>query len=435
MRKIGHNYLTILLGCLAFAGAGISATGCEDVANAAGNLAEQCGLACPATGEGIAAGNFAISGQASIDGFFASVVNFDSKATLLSDNINKELATITGALGLEAGASAAQIKAAIVANYSLDANAGISIKAAPPKCQVSAKATLEATAKCDASVDPGSVSVECQGSCEAEVSASGEVNCGAEAEVVCTGTAPELACEGECSGSCEVAVSADGSCDGKCNGTCSGSTDSGGKCDGTCDGTCDIQMQAGATCEGKCKGECKWTPPDGKCSATVKAECKASGSAEAKVECKGSCSGEVTPPKASAECEASAKADAELSAECTPPQLEIAYEFSASASADVKAEFEAFLVVFTKAYGNILAEIKRADIVLKAGANIGAAAQGAVTASIEASVSGDISFKQSVLLPCAIEELKVVPGLITAATTKLQGSVSAAGSLTAELGG
>jgi hypothetical protein len=397
-----------------------------------GNLAEQCGLVCAA--EGIADGNASISGVASVDAFFAAVVNFSSQANLVADNINLQMGRITTALGLEAGASGSQITAEMMSKFQLDANAGISVKAEPAKCDVDANVMVEATAKCDATVEPGSVKAECSGSCTAEASA--EASCDASATVVCKGTAPNLQCSGSCTGECvlEAGATCEGTCNGTCNGTCSAENADGecaGSCDGECQGKC--ELKAGASCSGQCKGECEYTPPSGSCEADASVECKAS--ANATVECEGKCEGEVTPPKASAECEASAKAEADVKVECTPPSVSLDYQFDAAATAEVKAEFEAFLVLFVDAYGNILAELGRADVVLKAGANLATAASGAVKGAVDAQLKGDLDLKATVGLGCALTALGDVPGVITEASGNLEGSVSAAADLGSSLGG
>ena len=423
-----------LAGMIFAAGLTAMATpGCDEVADATGDLAEQCGLTCPAEGEGIVAGNFAISGIANIDAFFGSVVNFAGKANLVADGIDQELAKIKATLGLQANASAADVKAAIMTKYHLNADAGLVVKYQPPRCAVSAEATIEATAKCDASVTPGSAKVECKGTCEVDASAS--ASCSGSAMVKCVGqaTGPNLRCEGECSGTCELeaAATCEGTCKGTCEGTCS-AENADGSCNGTCEGDCQgtCEMSAKGTCEGQCKGECEYTPPSasGMCEGGATVQCEAM--ANASVECNGRCDGEVTPPMASAECQASAKANAEVNVDCRPPELTLEYEFEADASAEVQLEFEAFLTGFVKSYGNIAAQLKRSDIVLKAGASVAASAQGAVSGAFEAAADGSI--KATVGVGCAVAELGDVPTVITAASGKLSASVDAAAKLTAE---
>jgi hypothetical protein len=397
-----------------------------------GALLEQCGLVCAE--EGIVEGNASISGIPNIDAFFSSVVNFNVKANGISANIEAELAKIRASVGAETNAD---IKASLIAKFNLDAKAGIQVVFAPAKCAVSAKATLEATAKCDASVDPGKATVECKGSCQADASVKAE--CDASATVVCTGTAPSLACEGECKGSCELeaAAACSGTCKGTCSGTCSVENADGscnGSCDGMCEGTC--EMSAGAECSGKCKGECTYTPPDGKCEADAQVTCQAE--AKGSVQCQGKCDGEFEPPMAKAECQASAKADASVNVECTPPSLDISYQFDASltgqAKLDAQANFEAFLVGFKTSLSNIKAQFDSSGIVLDAGGEIAAKAEGAVKAAVDA-IDVTASLKVSVGVGCALKELPKVADAMQDSTDNLTASAEAAGTLVTDFGG
>jgi hypothetical protein len=432
-----HNLINWRLVGMIFAAGVTTATipGCgED--SPLGDLAKECGLACPADGEGIVAGNFSISGVASIDAFFGAVVNFNAKANLVADNISSEVAKIKARLGLEADATAAEVKAKIVADFQLDADAELVVKYQEPKCEVSVKATVEATARCDVNVEPGSATVQCSGSCEVEASAMAE--CSGDATLKCSGTAtgPNLECMGDCSGTCELTAAAtcEGTCKGTCMGTCSAGTGQNNECNGECDGMCQgtCEMTAKGTCSGQCKGTCEYTPPmaTGMCEggATVKCEASASGS----VECNGKCEGEVTPPSASAECEASAKAEAQANVECTPPQVTLEYTLDASltgqARLDAQAKFEAFLTGFVDSYGKIVAELKRADIVLEAGAQVATAADGALDGAFEAAADG--SLKAKIGVGCAVAELDDVGAVVDDATENLNGSVSGAVALT-----
>ena len=432
-----RNHLLHLTSLTVPVVAAISMTACGEDGGPLGDIAAQCGLECAA--EGIAEGNASISGVASIDGFFGAVTNFSGKATLIADGIDGELAAIAASVGMDGGAGAdfsGEFQAKLQAKFGLEGD--ISVAYQEPKCEVSAKATIEATAKCDASIEPGSVKAECSGSCEVEASAS--ASCSGDAEMKCTGTAPSLKCEGTCSGECQLDVAA--SCEGTCNGTCNGNCtveNANGECEGQCDGECQgsCELEAGGSCSGSCKGSCEYTPPSGSCEAGAKVECEASASG--KVECEGSCSGEVTPPKASAECEASAKADASVNVECTPPSVEVVYSLTATgdvqADAQAKAEFEAWLSGFKAHIGAIAALQARADAVLAAGMELKGAATGAVKGAVDAKMEGDLSLKESVGLACALTELGKVPGVLTEAAGRLEGSVSGVVSLTGAVGG
>jgi len=434
MRKLIDYRIAGLV--LAVAGA-FSTQACDDKNSplGSGELLKQCGLVCP--DKGIAEGNASISGVANIDAFFGSVVNFNAKASLIAGNIDAELAKIKLSVGLQPGDDIAMVKAAMIAKFKLDANAGVKVAYQPAQCAVSAKATVEATAKCDAQVDPGKVEVECKGTCQAD--ASVEAKCEGSAEMKCVGTAPNFQCSGECKGTCELkaAAACSGTCHGECSGTCS-AKDAMGQCQGSCDGMCSgsCELAAAASCNGSCKGECTYTPPDAKCdaSATVKCEAKA----DASVKCNGKCDGEVTPPMASAECQASAKADASLNVECTPPSIDVSYQFDASlkgeAQVKAQAEFEAFLIGFKASIGNVLAQLRQSDVVLAAGADISSKGVGAVKGAAEA-LKGDASLKVTVGVGCALLQLDEVGKAMKGSTQRLTASASAAGSLTGQFTG
>ena len=123
-----------------------------------------------------------------------------------------------------------------------------------------------------------------------------------------------------------------------------------------------------------------------------------------------------------------------MNVDCTPPSLDLSYQFSADLDAEARAEaqanFEAFLVRFRMSFSAIVAELQRADAVLKAGASLGVAAEGAVMGSVEAAVSGKLSLKAAVGLDCALKELPKVGGLIEESTENLNDSVSGAVELT-----
>ncbi len=411
--------------------AAMAIPGCDEAA-------KQCGFECAA--EGVAEGNASITGEANIDAFFLAVTEFQSQVDMSVEAMAAPMARLKAGFGLDASASGAQLVAAIKAKYQLEGD--ITLAYTAPKCEVSAKATVEATAKCDASVDPGSVKAECSGSCEAEVKVEGgQVSCEGEAQLKCSAPSASVQCSGSCQGECklEAAAACEGTCKGTCDGTCEASTEEGGgqcngKCNGNCQGTC--ELKAGGSCSGSCSGECVVEAQGGGCEGGAQVKCQATPpSADAKVQCEGKCSGEITPPKASAECEASAKANAELKAECTPPTVDLSYSFAAGASADLRAEFEGTFLASLK--GELAAElsaIKKAELVLKAGANVGAQAQG-VLDSFKAQLDGDVNAKALFFIGCAIDEMAAVPGIMAAGAEKLGGQVQASGEFVAAFGG
>jgi hypothetical protein len=411
-RKI-RGFSVLAISALAVVG-GVGA-GCN-TDSPLGDLAAQCGLTCPA--KGVADGNASITGVASIDAFFSSVVRFQNAADTISDGVRAELDGIALSVGLQAGASAADIKTAVAAKITANVDGSLTIVADPPHCSVTAKATLQAEAQCDAKFDPGSASVTCQGTCD--VQAGAQVDCGASADLTCTGTAPSLNCTGTCQGECDLTAAAtcSGTCNGTCNGTCSVKNADGscaGSCSGTCQGTC--KLEAAGTCSGSCKGQCTYKPATASCDASAQAHCTAK--AGASVDCKGSCTGTVTPPSASAECTASAKADASVNATCTPPQLSVSFQLKASAD----VTFTAWLEGLKGHISNILALKAKLDGVVTAGADIASTGQTAISASFQTTLSGDVDFKTKTLVTaCAPGQLKVAIGLVSGAGTTLAGS-------------
>jgi hypothetical protein len=406
--------------------------GCDD-SNPIGNLAEECGLVCPV--EGIVQGNASISGVASIDAFFSAVVGFNKAALEVQAGVDAELRGLALSLSLDPGASAAEIRGAITAKLEGAIDGGLKIEYAAPKCTVDAKVAIDATAKCDAEVDPGMVSVECKGSCKVDASAG--ASCDAEATVMCKGTAPQLDCSGSCTGTCELdaSLACNGTCNGECDGTCTVTGANGqcaGECMGECKGTC--ELKAGAECAGKCQGSCEYQAPMGGCAADAEVSCQAQ--ADASAECNGSCDGEVVPPKAKAECEASVDAEAKLRAECTPPSLEIRWQWSAKFMGDAKAqaEFKAWIEGFRARYSGLLAASARGELVLKAGEGLVTAATNLV-GGLEAEIEASSSLKAKVGIACAVTELGSVGTVIGEGTTALTGSVSAIGEITAAVGG
>ncbi|MFY0532892.1 hypothetical protein [Nannocystis pusilla] len=388
-----------------------------------------CDLGCP--DEGLADGNASISGIASVDAFFAAVVGFDKAALEVKAGVDAELRAIAVSLEIDAGASAAEIRAALSDKFEGVIDGGLKVKYAPPRCTVDAKVAIDASAKCDAEIDPGMASVECKGTCTVDASAS--ASCDASAKVMCKGTAPNLQCSGSCTGTCELTgdLQCNGTCNGECDGTCSVTGADGqcaGECMGSCNGTC--ELKAGAECDGNCQGSCEYEAPDGQCEAGAEVRCQAA--ADASAECNGSCDGEVVPPKAKAECEASVEAEAKMQAQCTPPSLEILWQWRGLRNEVDRAKFKAWVEGFRLRYAGLLAASARAELVLGAGAGLGDAAVD-LLGSLPGEVSGDL--RVSLGLPCALAELETVGTLLQSGSGALSGSVSAVGEISAALAG
>jgi modification target Cys-rich repeat protein len=316
---------------------GVLTMSCQQAAD---DLADASAAACGPCGF-VAEGDVGISGNVKLDGFFQAVSTLNAATVSIQGDFKADIDALIEVFEVDVNANAsigAKVDAlvlAIEADVTANASGGLSVNYAPPRCEanvsvaVSAQAKCEAKAKCEATIDPGSVEVECSGTCEGSCSAecTGGFECDFKAGA---------ACEGECKGSCELDAAA--ACEGTCRGTCSGSCTAydgnqqcAGACDGECTGTC--ELTAAASCEGTCTGSCK---------VTAEADCqgepvKCSGSCSGT--CSGSCQGSARPPsvmgecEASAECQAQAEAQASASVECKPPSLEVSFEFSGDASA------------------------------------------------------------------------------------------------------
>jgi modification target Cys-rich repeat protein len=329
--------------------AGLAVAGCDDknpVANAAGDVCGPCGT--------VAQGDIGISGNAKLDGFFKAVADLNKANVAINADFVANVADLEAAFGIQATANAtidarvAAVVAAIKAEVSANVDGGLKINYVPAQCSanlsvgVEAQATCEVKGGCDAKVDPGHVSVKCEGSC------TGGCTGGCEGSATCKVTAPSVACSGTCEGKCEVDVAAE--CSGTCKGTCSGTCsvkDASGNCNGTCSGTCTGKCEAEVkgSCTGTCSGSCTATAPEASCQGEVECSGKCTGS------CSGGCQGEATPPSASASCSASAdcqaqaKAQASANLECTPPSISVGYELKAGVNAQASAKFKAELEV------------------------------------------------------------------------------------------
>ncbi len=405
------------------------------------DLAKQCGLQCDA--KGVADGNAQISGVASVDAFFASVVSFQAAGSGAADDLNAQLAAIRADFGIaETADFATSLKAQVAANL----NGNLRVEAEPAKCTVDTQVTLEATARCDASVDPGKAVLACKGECQ--LHANAQAKCDADADLECTVAAPKVSCAEQCKGSCQVDLAAAAKCDGLCDGTCAGggcdgyAKDKAGKvrahghCSGMCTGSCKTELAAAAKCQGQCEGECTTQNPAAGCKNQLHASCKAK--ANAMVKCEGRCEGEFVPPKAKAECEASATADAKLNVLCTPPRLAIVYELktvvSGSAEATAQAKFVVALGSLQVRLPTLLASLKRAHSMSEAGAGLIVAAHDAVKASINLTLKGDLKPKQAIGLACAVTQLDDVDTAVSGTSDKLTASFSQCASVTAAFG-
>src|SRR5262245_51258115 len=259
----------------------------------------------------------------------ALAASLEAEVTTACTNLAKDLGVPDDALKpAEAGPgkaaeAACNAAAKAVSETKAKAQGKVVVEAKPPVCSASMSAMADCSAKCDATVKPGSAKVTCEGG---KLSGKCEGKCEGECTVEAAGK-----CEGSCSANCTGECKADfsGKCDGNCAGKCDGK-DSKGKCAGTYDGKCDAK--ASGKCGGECKGECS-----GGCTMKAKAECSGTCSGGCSVEFKEpKCSGEVKPPEMSAECKANCDAEVKGKLECTPARVTAKAEGSVDAAAAAK---------------------------------------------------------------------------------------------------
>jgi hypothetical protein len=347
----------------------------------------------------------------------------------VSAGIQAQLDAIRADFGIAANADLAD---GLRAQFRDNLEAGLVFDYQPARCAVDAKASIEASAKCEGSVSPGMVAVQCKGTCSAEVSATAK--CEGSAELYCTAPSVEASCTGECRGSCTPMVDINAQCNGSCKGTCMGECSAyaknakgelvcDGNCTGTCMGRCEAQVEAAAKCEGTCNGECTVKSTGGGCQGSVRAECRASASAS--FMCQGRCEGEFEPPTVKAECQASAKAQAKLKVQCTPPRAELKYAFKASASVQFKAALNSFLEVRLPALGEALG---RANVVGTAGDDLRGAA-GAGFKDAVGKLQANFNLKLLWGLDCAARELDDAQDTVMSAQSALAGRITLANTI------
>jgi hypothetical protein len=109
-----------------------------------------CDFRCPE--RGVADGNASISGTPSVDGFFASIIRFQTAADTISAGIRTELDAIGASVGARAGDDL-DLKDKLDAFLSAKVT-GLKVHYQPVRCTLSARAMLAAEAKCDTTFDP-----------------------------------------------------------------------------------------------------------------------------------------------------------------------------------------------------------------------------------------------------------------------------------------
>jgi hypothetical protein len=323
----------------------------------------------------LATGDVGISGNAKLDGFFSAVEKVGDATASINGDFNANIDALSKVYGVanfdasaDIGAKVDNLIAAIKAEFSADLQGGVSLEYTPAECHASVQVAVQAQAQCEvkggcmAQVNPGEVSVQCEGECTGSC------------EGKCEGAPPtcdvsaSAKCEGNCQGTCtfDAAAHCDGTCHGSCDGTCDVKNADGscnGTCDGNCDGSCDLA--ASAKCMGTCSGKCE-VEASAKCSDGEAPHCE--GKCTGK--CNANCTGTVTPPSASADCNASADCQAQASAqanaslECTPPSVDLTFNFKGSADASAQADFMAHITELRVRGAAILTGFTKYDVLI-----------------------------------------------------------------------
>ena len=238
----------------------------------------------------VATGNVAISGNARVDGFFSAVSTLNAAFVSINGNFEARINDLIAVWGVDVAANAslqakitalkAEINAQIPGQTS---RAGSPINYVPARCEANVNIAVEAQAQCEVKggcevmVDPGEVSVECEGTCEGSCDAT--CTGGFRCDLSAGGT-----CEGSCSGimrndrggdvqrqlpgrlhrqlpgATMPTVLAPASARARVEGTCELAAEA--ACSGTCTGSCKVEAEAECTgsepkCAGSCSGKCE----------------------------------------------------------------------------------------------------------------------------------------------------------------------------------
>ncbi|MDH5490738.1 MAG: hypothetical protein OEY14_02070 [Myxococcales bacterium] len=345
-----------------------------------------------------------------LEGFLVATARFAHAAADLEESLKASCVTIGRELGMSGGelsGSQAAVCGAVsnklrdeITSLRAEAAVRIDIVAQPPRCEIRVDAYASCAAECDVNVEPGELSIECEGG---EISGQCSAECSGQCNVEVSGRC-EGSCEGSCSGGCS------GTCTGSCEGTCS-ATGADGQCNGSCTGTCHGTCSAG--CSGSCEGEC-WVSGQASCSG----ECRGGCSVEYT---EPRCSGTVRPPEVSADCRASCDARMQAEAECEPGQVEVVI----SAGGDVdEAKLNRIRSALSTGYAQLLAvgeKLRRlqstGQALRQAGSNLGGV--------------GSLGLRAGA---CVTEAVSLLPSAMASMTASVQVQVSFSASVSASAG-
>jgi hypothetical protein len=332
----------------------------------------------------------ATAAAAKLESFFAATRDWENAAMSVQRDLlgacqstgialgmdQADLADTGGTDGLRAVCSRVETRLREeIAALRESAHADLQIDTRPPHCEVSVDAYAGCMAECEATVDPGSVEITCEGgeirgSCDAQCTG----RCAVQVDAACTGV-----CEGSCEGTCS-ARNADGSCSGTC--------------DGTCHGSCVVDAQA--SCSGECRGGCsvEYREPY--------------------------CTGQIRRPTASARCRASCDARVEASARCTPGTMNVTLD--AGLDADGQARLARVQAAVRDGLTAILGIRTRVQRLQAAGAQIVRTAQDIPSSAAAVGINAVI---------CATAAAGAVADASASISVSVEVSVSVSGSMSA----
>lgn len=373
----------------------------------------QCGYSC--NDAGVRDGSASIS-RTGVDAYFAGVVGYARAVAQIDAEIDAERQAIARSLGLDAAATASEIRTA-AADRLASAAESLHVQTGPSRCAVSTDAALVAMKQCA----PELATIGCSGTCTPDANA-----CAGET-TRCIGA--QLACAGECAGECVLAAAApcEGECRGECDGVCSvrdALGDCAGRCDGDCHGTC---AQAGGTCSGTCEGVCASAAPPGGCAAASQTTCAAGP-------CAGQCDGTITLA-ATSPCVVATQAAVNLGARCDPPRVAATWQWREPLLEDAagQAAFKTWLAELEDRSARLIAASRRAQLVQRVGADLRAAID-LVKADVEVAASQDTSIQRIVGLSCALSELDSVATALDDGDAALQAALADAAEVSSALG-
>src|SRR5690606_30042353 len=102
-------------------------------------------------------------------------------------------------------------------------------------------------------------------------------------------------------------------------------------------------------------------------------------------------------------------------------------------NADARLELETKLRGFARAYGKLVAKSAKLDLVVDAGSELMAAADGAVGDTAESLAASTTNIQAAIGAACAVEAIGDAGGMLAEASESVSASAAAVGEVTASL--